>query len=302
MVKPFDRQMKRLAQTSPQTLLQWFLPGAEYIKELPLNLELTKFDVDVLLKIKWHEHEMLLHIEFQTFNDLSMAERALRYNVLARIEHKLPVLSVVIYLFQGGTLPASPLCWDTPSGHTILDFHFLDVKLWEMTTETLEKLDNHGLLALISLTQDGARRHPVKRMLTTLYEKPEDADLLVIGYNLAMLAFKKRSRADLEWLRKEFAYMQERFEESPFYQMILERGHEEGREEGWNEGAHSMLLAVIRAKYARSDLAELAEKIVRSVNDRAVLHRLVGEVAQSSTPEDARALLLANIEGPNLQH
>jgi len=86
-------------------------------------------------------------------------------------------------------------------------------------------------------------------MLKTLYEKPEDADLLVIGYNLAMLAFKKRSRADLEWLRKEFAYMQERFEESPFYQMILERGHEEGREEGRKEDARALLLASMENRH-----------------------------------------------------
>lgn len=52
MSKPFDQQMKRLALVSPQTLLHWFLPEAEYLKELPLKLALTEFDVDLLLKIR----------------------------------------------------------------------------------------------------------------------------------------------------------------------------------------------------------------------------------------------------------
>src|SRR5262245_36947745 len=84
MSKPFDQQMKRLALVSPETLLQWLLPDAEYIKELPLKLQLTEFDVDLLIQIRWKGREMLLHIEFQTNNDLTMAERTLRYNVLAR--------------------------------------------------------------------------------------------------------------------------------------------------------------------------------------------------------------------------
>jgi len=96
--------------------------------------------------------------------------------------------------------------------------------------------------------------------------------------------------------------MQERFEDSPFYQMILDRGHEEGREEGRNEEAREMLLTIIQSRYAQSDLDLFAEKMVRGINDRAVIHRLVREVAQTTTPEDVRALLLTNIESTSLQH
>lgn len=304
--------MKRLALVSPHTLLHWLLPQAEYLQEMPLKLDLTEFDVDLLLKIKEQGQEMLLHLEFQTANDRSMAERTLRYHVLARIEHKLPVLSIVIYLFQDGKAPETSLLWRTPTGHEVLHFSFLDIKLWEMSAKTLEQMDNRGLLALISLTKDGAQRGPVTQMLTTLYERPEDADLLLVGYNLAMLAFRKRNQDDMTWLEKEFAYMQERFEESPFYQTILERGHKKGLEEGLEEGRKEAreemlemlrrsLLNTIEDRYPNSDLAQLASEVTTHQSVRDNLPNLLMQIGLTRSPQEVRVLLLAS-DTEQIQH
>jgi hypothetical protein len=55
--------------------------------------------------------DMLVHLEFQIYGDPGMAERLLRYNILARSEHKLPVLSCVIYLLDDGEVLSPPLIW-----------------------------------------------------------------------------------------------------------------------------------------------------------------------------------------------
>ena len=64
--------------------------------------------------------QMLLHLEFQTHNDPEMAERLLRYNVLARSEHRLPVLSCVIYLLASGEAATSPLSRRLPTEQEVV--------------------------------------------------------------------------------------------------------------------------------------------------------------------------------------
>lgn len=177
MTKPWDDAMKHMAHLSPQALLQWVLPGAVYLGELPLELNLREFDVDLLLKILWDKQEMLLHIEFQTRNDVHMAKRMVRYNVLAHCEHHLPVLSIVIYLFPDGEIPPSPLRRHVPTGQQVLEFCFSSIKLGEISFQDLLALDAVGLLPLIPLTRDGAGREAIQQMLSRL-EAFGDTDLL----------------------------------------------------------------------------------------------------------------------------
>lgn len=331
MAKPFDALMKRLAHFKPEVLLTFLLPGAVFLEEKPLELKLTEFDVDALLLIEWDRQEMLLHVEFQTFNDYKMAERILRYNVLARIEHKLPVLSIVIYFFQDGNIPPSPLCWHTPTGHSVLEFHFFSIKLWELSVEQLRSPGHVGLLALVPLTKGGTNHEVITHSLTSVY-KTEDADLLYFGYNLARLVFAKISQAELEWFQRSFAYMQERIEQSPLYQWTLkhgmdmgleqgiemgleqgiekglaqglEKGLEQGIEKGLAQGlekGREMFLALVEAKYAQSDLPRFAREVVEKIDSYEVLQHLNVQISLAPTLEEARAALLACTQGNNPQ-
>lgn len=300
--RPFDHFMKSLAHLNPNAFLQLLLPGASFCNEVPLNLKLVDFDVDVLLQMKWHGQEMLLHVEFQKRNDYKMDERTLRYNVLARIEHKLPVLSIVIYLFQDGNVPPSPLNWSIPTGQHILNFHFINLKLWEMSVEELEGLNYVELLALTPLMKDGASRDPVQRMMTSLY-KTGDASLAYIGYNLAALTFLRHGadNPDLNWITRSYEHMQEFFEESPIYQMILNKGIEQGLEQAL-EKARATLLTIAETRYAQSDLLQFARKILDQVESYDALQQLTVQISLATTPEEVRSVLLAYANGNHIQH
>src|SRR5579872_2919281 len=101
--KPWDDSLRKLVRANPQAFITWILGEGKFIAGLPEKLKTWKLEVDALLRTYVKGHEMLLHIEFQTCNDLEMAERLLRYNVLLRSEYKLPVVSCVIYLLRDGT-------------------------------------------------------------------------------------------------------------------------------------------------------------------------------------------------------
>jgi hypothetical protein len=100
--------------------------------------------------------------------------------------------------------------------------------------------------------------------------------------------------------------MQERFEESPFYQMILEhgeeKGFEKGVEKGLEKGVRKSLLYLVEAKYPDSDLPQLTKALTTYLEDQDVLLNLLTGIGTTTLPEEARALLLASIQSPRTKH
>lgn len=93
--KSWDDNLKALVDASPQAFIDWLLGKGQYIEMLPYKLKTWKLEVDALLKVAYEGSDVLLHIEFQTYHDVEMAERLLRYNVLLRGEYKLPVWNML---------------------------------------------------------------------------------------------------------------------------------------------------------------------------------------------------------------
>src|SRR5947209_1406235 len=128
----WDDSLRSLVRANPEAFIKWLLGDAQYKEERPHKLKSWKLEVDALLHAIVDGEDMLVHIEFQTYNDADMSERLLRYNVLTRSEYKLPVLSFVIYLLSDGKVPQSPLSWTVPGGQEVLQFHFRSIKLAEL--------------------------------------------------------------------------------------------------------------------------------------------------------------------------
>ena len=121
--------------------VSWFDPARKrlWIRSYPEQFTLEgdqksenrQLEVDALLDVVVEDKAMLLHLEFQTYNDSDMPERLLRYNVLARSEYKLPVLSCVIHLLRDGVIWSSPLHWAIPTGQEILQFAYVCIEIGE---------------------------------------------------------------------------------------------------------------------------------------------------------------------------
>jgi predicted transposase YdaD len=284
MAKPWDDSLKKLVHTDPQAFVSWFVPEAIFTGERPHELKHWTLEVDALLGVMVSEQEMLLHLEFQTSNDPSMAERLLRYNVLARSEHKLPVLSCVIYLLKDGEAPSSPLKWKLPNGQEVLQFHYQSVELGALSPEDLLRSGQAGLLPLLPLTNGGARRDIVESMFSGLLAARK-IELVPIGYTLASLAFSRENRADQDWLLRRFHEMHDILRETPIYQEILKEGREEGL-----EALRQAVVDIIAQRFPK--LAHLAKKQVAVVEDPELLRHVLVKVSVVQTAEEAKQHLL----------
>jgi len=82
----WDTSAKRLVGENPEHFIKWLLPGAEFKEKAqskPLNLNTREREVDALYEILLYGALCLVHIEFQSYFDGSMAQRMWEYNTLA---------------------------------------------------------------------------------------------------------------------------------------------------------------------------------------------------------------------------
>jgi predicted transposase YdaD len=210
-----------------------------------------------VLQVSLDGKEFLLHIEFQSSNDAYIGERLLEYNVLASRQYDfLPVYSCVIYL----------------KNHS----------------EELLQTGLAGLLPLLPLTRDGARREVVEKMITGLISA-EKTESLWIGYALATKVLKD----DLKWLRRRFAVFNDILRETPAFQEVLAEGLEKGLKEGELRAQRQTLLAVVQERFP--GIVDLAKKQADAIEDPEALRRLIVKMSIVQTSEEARPYLLSGV-------
>jgi predicted transposase YdaD len=294
MDKPWDESLKKLVQADPQAFVSWFVPEASFTGARPLELKHWTLEVDALLEVQVKGQDMLLHLEFQTHDDPEMAERLLRYNVLARSEHRLPVLSCVIYLLASGEASTSPLSWMLPTEQEVLRFHYQSIELKALLPEGVIRTGLTGLLPLLPLTKNGARREIVETMFSRLLAAKK-IELVPIGYTLVSLAFSRENPGDQDWLFRRFHEMHDILRETPIYQEILKEGREEGLEQGRQRGQLEALrqavVEVVVERFPR--LVRLTKKQVALIEDPEVLRHVLVKVSVAQSAEEAREYLLA---------
>src|SRR6266571_7306090 len=281
MPKPYDDAMKRLVGGNPQDLVSWVIPGVQFGKQLPLELGVENIYADGLLQATLDGKEFLAHIEFQSSYDGRIGERLLEYNVLASRQYNyLPVYSCVIYLKNYSSVPRSPFTRGLPNGEEVVRFHYRSIELGKLAAGELLQTGLVGLLPLLPLTKDGARREVVEEMISGLISA-EKTESLWIGYALASRVLKD----DLKWLKRRFAMLEDILRDTPVYQEVLAEGEEKGREEGKLEAQRQTLLDVVQERFPA--IVRLAKQQADAIQDPEVLRRLTVKISVVKTSSEA---------------
>ena len=302
MPKPYDDAMKKLVGGNPEDFLSWVLGEAIYTQRLPYELHPESIYADGLIEAVLNDERILAHFEFQSSYDLRIGERLLEYNVLASRQYDyVTVYSYVIYLKDCGNVPQSPFVRVSPTGREIVRFHYDTIELHKITAEEIQETELLGLLPLLPLTKDGAKHEVIEEMIMRLVAAGQ-TELLWIGYALAAKVMKH----DLHWLRRRFSMLGDFLRDSPVYQEVLEEGLEKGREEGREEGLEegmakareetmqqqrNVLLEIVIDRFP--ELIRQAKKDVDSIDDPAILLRLIVKMSTVKNVEEAKRLLLA---------
>ena len=313
--------MLSLLRVSPQGFIDFFLPGARYLDEQPQKLQSHPRTVDGLVKVQLKDDIMLIHFEFQSHNDATMAKRLQEYNMLIWNEFEVPVLSCVIHLLGDGHIAPSPFLRKLPAEageKKIHDFSYATIELGDLRADDILTMHQPGLLPLLTLTKGGATREVIQRMFSEL-EAVADQNVTFIAYTLATFSLQRSNERELPWLERTYKHMYDIITESPFYKSIIakglaqgrERGLKEGREQGLEQGREQGLeqglekgqltalrQAIVDVVHERLPaLVQFAESQVATIHDPIQLRRLVVKMSTVPDTEQAKQAFLDTQQG-----
>jgi predicted transposase YdaD len=163
----------------------------------------------------------------------------------------------------------------------VVRFHYRSIELGKLIAGELLQTGLVGLLPLLPLTKDGARREVVEEMITGLV-LAEKTESLWIGYALASKVFKD----DLKWLKRRFAMLDDILRDTPVYQEVLAEGEEKGK----LEAQHEVLLDIVQERFPA--IARLAKQQTDTIEDPEMLRRLIVKLSIVKTSKEAEQYLL----------
>src|SRR5260370_13702047 len=129
----FDTSFKAWIRAHPRDILPQLLPGVTYVDTLDVEIVRSTMRADKVFKVIYNGEDAILEIEFESGTDSDLPSRLLIYNAVLYQEHKLPVITIVVYPFRV-TIAKSPLQVSLGDS-SILTFHFQVLPLFQLDAE-----------------------------------------------------------------------------------------------------------------------------------------------------------------------
>ena len=244
----YDNTCKFLAETFPADFASWLLGKPIALTKLePSELSAEPIRADSVIFLE--SSEVILHLEFQTKPDETMAYRMANYWL--RLYGKYPdreIHQAVIYLKPSN----SPLVYETKFSSQKLNHEFNVIRLWEQPTEVFQAY--LGLLPLSVLSKSSDRVETL-RQTAKLIDNIEDgqvknnvsaATAIISGLALDKLVIQQLLKSNI-------------MRESVIYQDILAEGKAKGIAEGKARG-----IAEGKAKGIAEEKNQIAMNMLRS--------------------------------------
>lgn len=285
MAKPFDATTKQLVEAQPQAWLAFVgLGDALSAEVIEADLSTVTADADRVLRVNGPPAPFLAHLEFQAGYDRAMGERLLRYNVLLRYRHGLPVRSIVLLLRREADGPAltGAVRDGTETEQNLLHFRYRVVRVYEQPVEAVLAGGLATLpLAPLADVSPSALPGVVRRMEERIGAEaaPDQAGMLwTAAYVLMGL---KYPAALVTQLLKGVRQMKE----SATYQAILQEGRAEGeaRGEEWGraEEARALIVRLGRKRFGSPDAA--TEAALGAITSRERLEQLAERLLEAES-------------------
>ncbi len=237
-----DQSFKRLFLLRVDALLQWLLGDVRDVQPLLPDLATERQLVpDTLYRAIYEGEPCLVNVEIQSEADPEMPRRLYLYAARASGQYKLPVISIVIYVFNRGTVAPSP--YEMRIGSWLSgQWHFHSIELYRLPPAQILNAGLVGILPLVPLTQNASLEDAEEAMQRLTLEEPAD-EAKSLGALLAILLGHVRNNKALalELYRRFFMANLDNFvRDNPVLHDVwvemTEKGKAEGRIEGKAEG------------------------------------------------------------------
>ena len=262
-------------------ILSFATPDVEVIETLDTEQQTVKVHRnDMTFKVLWNNETVVLHIEVQTHDsrDKPMPFRVLAYAADLLLRYELPVYSVVFYLSSkaGQTDPGGYSYGNDQFG---LHHRYQVIRLVDLEGESFLNTASIGLLPFTPLMkppEDLTNEAWLQKCVETTKSAPVDTETRgTLLYALSALGSLSHETAIFQKLISE-----EMMQESPFYEVIKQRGIEQGS----LQVCIKNILTVLSERFPLSDTKPVA-KTLESIQDLDRLSELHRKAVHTSSVE-----------------
>ncbi|HLJ33578.1 MAG TPA: hypothetical protein VKU38_08005 [Ktedonobacteraceae bacterium] len=308
--QPYDNLLKSVFEGQEKQMLPYFLPGAEYLTTLNVEVIRPPLRVDRVYRVKYKGKKTIAHIEFESGSNNDMADRLLEYHAYLRRKYKLPVYSIIVYPFPT-KMAESPLR-EIFEEEELLIFHFRVFPLWKLKAE--HYINKHAVVMYALLpTMEGANASLLHKAIDEMvkYYQGNDTKLAeeLRWMGIALRKVKTLPRTEKREIQERLNMWDDLMERDPKMRKIrkeseakgLARGKTQGLAEGKAQGlaegkaqglAEGLQKAVITAITLRfPPLTELAQQKVTRVQKPETLNLLLDKVTTVPDEDTVRLLL-----------
>jgi hypothetical protein len=286
----FDSSLKNWITQQAAAILPLLLPGTVYERALDVDIILPTMRVDKVFRVSYDGQEHIVHLEFEAGYDKHLKSRLLIYNAILYRNHRLPVITIVVYPFTT-TVAKSPLCimsHDRP----ILTFVFQTIALFELNAEEVVAQQSTALYPLLP-TMEKVSADLVEQAMRELVEiYHDDQGTLAERFIWTELFLERTTTITLEkkeQIKERLDMFGEVFKDSPMIRKLREEYLLEGRQEGRLEALQDMLVSTVQTRYP--DLTELAQQRASQFDKTDELQGIILQVVKASSARAVRKLL-----------
>ena len=281
--QPYDHALKSLMGDQAAEIIPQLVPEAELVIEQNVEIKRELLRADLVYRIQYKGNPHILNLELQAGSDSEMAYRLLLYHVELHLEYKLPVISVVLYLFET-SVPESPYK-ETSGDEELLILYYRVLALW--TLDAREILQKHviGMYTFLPAMK-GANAALLIQAINEMgqrYKRPQLVRHLT-RFRIILHRTKTLSGQDkqsVEDYMHQYQY-DSLLDEDPEIQERIARGKVEALQE--------MVTMAVENKFP--SLVELAQERVVLIEKLDALRQLV--ILILNAPDEATARWLLN--------
>jgi predicted transposase YdaD len=298
--QPYDNDTKALFGQDGARIVPELVVGAEVVAAHNVEVDRSKLKVDLVFRIIYQGILAILNIELQSGEDSNMGSRLLQYLVGLHDFYKLPVISVVIYLFRCEVV--RPPYVIERGDRTSIVFNYDVIKWWEVDGQNI--VDRHAvhLYTLLPATD----KLSVELLRKALHEMSQVYARHELAYRFGWFYHILRrtdtmSEQDKHIIEKELK-MQFNYDvwinDDPIVRsMLAERelkGEARGKAEGETWGAISAtrenILSLLTARFSAA-LAAQAQPAITSIQSIDMLRMLFQQLLRLPDEQTARIVL-----------
>ncbi len=261
-----------------------FIPEAAIVIKQNNEIKQENLRADLVYFIHYENELHVLNMELQTSSDSDMAARMLRYHVGLHLDYNLPVISVILYLFET-SIPTSP--YREMSGQNeLLTFHYRVIALW--TLEAREYVERRAIgmytflpgmkganVALLKEAIDGMKQRYTQKQLARHLTR-----FRTILHRSTMLA-----EADKQLVEDYMQSYDSLLDSDPYIQQKIKQKLVEGEV----QGLQKMALEVIQDQYPAL-MPSAKEKIIL-IRKPDLLRLLVKQIYKAPDEKIAQLIL-----------